>query len=173
MDSHATFQALMIAQCRLSLNSWLCTAHPPPLRVLISRQIYAIYANLRTKSHAEGWRHLSQCSPPAEETLKEANLSAGICPSTFFQTTTGCGVPDTWHWNSTSEFSATVVSRGAFSNTGSCSVYKRHRHQGFTDRGVTCYDVVRSNRCCNYKLFVWLFAWGLTAISAQIGYIAP
>ena len=51
------------------------------------------------------------------------NLSAGIWPSTFFHKTTGCGVPDTWHCNSTSEFCATTVSCGVIRNTGSRSIY--------------------------------------------------
>jgi len=60
---------------------------------------------------------------PAES---KQNLSAGICPSSFFQTTTGCGVPETSHSNWTSEFCATTLSRGALTNTGFCSTAHKH-----------------------------------------------
>ena len=54
---------------------------------------------------------------------QKRNLSAGICPSSFFQTTTGSGEPETWHCKSTSEFCATTVSRGVTTNCGSRSAH--------------------------------------------------
>ena len=58
---------------------------------------------------------------------KQQNLSAGICPLSFFQTTTGFGVPETWHSSSTSVSCITALSRGVFTNSGSTHT-RTHTH---------------------------------------------